>query len=93
MCDSHNFSGLADMDFVYFKVLKTSKQDNFEKKSMHILVCTLNSTLLAHPQVASLGLSTAISVLTVLFCSFSLYCSVWWILDNFALLLLLLESM
>lgn len=64
------------MVFVYFKVLKTSKQGNFEKKTTHILVCALSSTLLAHPHVATLGLSTAISVLTVLFCSFSLYCSV-----------------
>lgn len=65
------------MDFVYFKVLKTHKQGNFEKKE---LVPALCSTLLAPPQVSTLALSTGISVLTVLFCSCSLCCSVWCIL-------------
>lgn len=71
------FQGLAEMDFVCFKVLKTSKQGNLEEgRGKNILVCTLSSTQLVPPQVATLALSTAISVLTDQSCRCSLYCSV-----------------
>lgn len=89
MCNNCQFLGLAKMDFVCFKVLKQVSKVILNKKNPkhttrtqtpNILVCALSSTLLAPPQVATLALTTAISVLTVLFCSCSLYCSVWWIL-------------
>lgn len=60
------------MNFICFKVLEMSKKCKFvgeKKQTKKILMCAVISILLAPPQVATLALSTDISVLTVQFCS------------------------